>query len=414
MEESVKVLIIGNGFGGVYTLKNLDKIFRKKTNVRISLIGEKNYFLFTPLLHEVATGSINPENIVESIRKVLGRCLDSFYLGKVDFVNLQDRTVTVNNTKVAYDYLVLSPGSETNFYNTPGGDKYSLTLKSLHDAIKIKNHLITQIESISCTTDIETIKRKLTFVLVGGGPTGVELAAEIHELIEQTFSHYYSHKVIANARVILIQNQSELIPRFGEKLRKKSLDILQKKGIEVILSTRVTEVGETFVTLDNGTKIETETTIWVAGIRPVEIKFNGDVEKNELGQVLINEYLQIPNYKEVFFIGDGAAFKNTDYDVLQALAQVAEKQAKHVALNIKYLITNKELKKFVYRHSGNLVSIGQWMALGEVFHIFLSGRITWWIWRTVYLSKLISFRKKVRVAFDWTINIFSPRDISQF
>ncbi|KKS23884.1 MAG: NADH dehydrogenase [Candidatus Nomurabacteria bacterium GW2011_GWC2_41_8] len=236
MSRPIKILIIGNGFGGVYALKNLHKFFHNDKKIELALVGEKNYFLFTPLLHEVATGGINPGNIIEPIRKVLGCCLDKFYLGKAEIINFDSHTVQVENALISYDYLVLAPGAETNFYNIPGAEEYSFPLKSIADAIKIKNRCIMVMERASHVENRIKRKNMLRFVVVGGGPTGVELAAELEELIKETFSSYYPEEIMEDTSIVLIQKSPELVPAFGEKIRKKSLEILRKKGIEVMLT----------------------------------------------------------------------------------------------------------------------------------------------------------------------------------
>ena len=412
MLKKTKILIIGNGFGGITALKNLRKVFRGDKTIEFSLIGEKNYFLFTPLLHEVATGGINPMNIVEPIRKIFGHCLKNFYLGKAEKINFKDKTVQVNEIVVSYDYLVIAPGAETNFFGTPGAKENCFTLKSIEDAIKIKSHATMQMEHASLVQD--SIKRKeiLKFVVVGGGPTGVELVAEMEELVRETFSHYYRKEVVDDVSIVLVQRGGELVPQFGAKIRKKSLQVLQEKGIEVMLDSAVKEVGASYVIINDNTKIATDTVIWVGGIKPASLDFTEPINLSPDGKLIVNEHLQLENHKEVFAIGDMALFKDKD-SALPALAQVAEKEAKMVARNIKSLIDGTSLQSFSYHSSGNLMSLGQWMAVGEIGNFSFSGHLAWWFWRTVYLSKLISLRKKVRVAVDWTMNIFSPRDISR-
>jgi len=267
-------------------------------------------------------------------------------------------------------------------------------------------------ESASHMEDREKRKEMLRFVVVGGGPTGVELVAELEELVKETFSHYYSKEVIEDVSIVLVQRGEELVPQFGPKARAKSLETLKKKGIEVLLNTAVKEVGASYVIVNDGQKILTETVVWVAGIKPAEMKFDEPVSMSPDGRLVVNECLQLENQKEIFAIGDIALFKQENVP-LPALAQVAEKESATVAKNIKLLIENKKPKKFVYKNSGNLMSLGQWKAVGQIANFTFTGHITWFIWRTVYLSKLISFRKKVRVAVDWTMNLVSPRDISQ-
>lgn len=413
MEKPIKIVIIGNGFGGVYALKNLHKLFKNDKRVEVSMVGEKNYFLFTPLLHEVATGGINPNNIIEPIREVLGCCLSNFYLGVAEEINLTYKTVKVGESIVSYDYLILASGSTTNFYNIPGAEKYSFTLKSIEDAVKIKNHCITQTEKASHVEDRDTRKKMLKFIVVGGGPTGVELSAELEELIRENLSGYYAKEIIEDVSIVLMQKGGELVPSLSLKARQKSLEVLTKKGIEVMLDGEVVEVTDSFIITNKDKKIFTETVIWVAGIKPKELKFDQKVEQSSDKRLIVNECLQISNYNEVFAIGDIALSVDKNNIPLPSLAQVAEKESLVVAKNIKLLINNKNPEKFTYKSSGNLLSIGRWMAIGEINDFIFSGHIAWWFWRTVYLFKLISWRKKVKVALDWTINLFSPRDISQ-
>ncbi len=412
MLKEIKIVIIGNGFGGIYALRNLHNHFHKHKHVRLSLVGQKNYFLFTPLLHEVATGGISPENIIEPIRKVFGCCLDRFYLGKANLIDTTTKTVHVGKENLSYDYLILAPGAETNFFGIPGADKYSFTLKTLDDAIKIKNHLVAQIERASHILDADERRKILSFVVVGGGPSGVELVAEMHELILSTFSKYYSRALIKDVSVTLVQRDAELLPQFGSKIRRKSIKILEKKGIRVMISTHATEVGEDYVITNTDEKILTETIVWVAGIKPSPLNFDIPVLRAKDDRIVVNEFLQLTEHKEIFALGDVALIQDGEHFV-PALAQAAEKEAKSVAKNLYRLVKNKELKPFEYKSSGSLVSFGQHMAAGEIAHITFMGYLTWWLWRTVYLTKMISPKKKVRVAVDWALNIFSPRDISQ-
>ncbi|MBP7966826.1 NAD(P)/FAD-dependent oxidoreductase [Candidatus Woesebacteria bacterium] len=414
MSKPVKIIIVGNGFGGTYTLKHLDKIYKRNKNVELTLVGEKNYFLFTPLLHEVATGGINRENIVESIHKVLGRCLSSFYLGKVDQVNLKDKTIKVGEALLQYDFLVLATGAQTNYYDIPGAKEYTLPLKSIEDAVKIKNHCIAQMEKASHMQSGPERKKVLSFVIVGGGATGVELAAEMQEFLVETFGHYMHKKIINDISITLVQKMNELIPQFPAKIRQTSLKILTKKGIKVLLDTEVKEVTKNHIVLGNNEKIETEMVLWVAGIKPTKINFDTEINLAPNGKIAVNQFLQLNQYPEVFALGDMASYvpkgQNTP---LPTLAQVAVDQAKTVAYNIEHLRRGKNLKSYSYKSRGSLISLGQWMAAGRIYGFNISGRITWWIWRTVYLMKLLSWKKKVKVAIGWTMNLFSPRDVSE-
>lgn len=413
MSKKIKIVVVGTGFGGTYTVKNMRHFLSKNKDVEVSIVGPQNYFLFTPLLHEVATGAINSLNIVEPIRKVLAGAISNFYLGKVEKINTNQQTIRVAGNDISYDYLVLAPGSETNYYNIPGAKENSLTLKSIEDAAKIKKKVVCQVEKASHVDDRELRKKMLTFVIVGAGPTGVELAAELQELLRESFPKYYEQELINDTSVILVQRGPEILPSFLPTTRKKVLEFLTEKKIKVSLNSEAKEVGIDYINLSSGEKIPTENIIWVAGVRPTELNFDvSDIEKTPDDRIVVNHYLQLEKHPNIFVLGDNSAFKQNDKN-LPALAQVAEKEAKNVAKNISLLIQNKELKPFSYKHRGSMVSVGQWMAVGEIASFTFSGHITWWLWRTLYLSKLISTRKKINVAIDWTINLFSPRDISE-
>lgn len=418
IHKKTKILIVGTGFGGTYTLKYLHKVFcANDKRVEISIIGDKNYFLFTPLLHEVATGGVHVSNVTEPIRKVLGCCLDNFHLGQAEEINTTDQYVKVAGKNVGYDYLVLAPGAQTNFFNTPGAEENSFTLKTLPDAIRMKNHCLTQIEKASQITDEKERKTMLRFVIVGGGPTGVELAGELLEFVRDTFSYYYAKKLMKDVSIIIVHKGRELLPQFGQKLRERSLKVMQKKGIQVMLNTGVVKVEKEKIILDNGEEIFTENVFWVAGIKPQNLNFDIPLKKLPDGKMVVNEFLQIEGENmtlpNIFAIGDAAGFETREGVYAPALAQVAVRQAKQTAINIKLLTQNKNPEKYKFALAGNLVSLGQWSALGEIHHISFGGKITWWIWRTVYLSKVISWRKRLIIAIDWTINLFLPRDISQ-
>ena len=407
-----KIVIVGGGFGGIYALKRFHELFHANKNIQITLVNEKNYFLFTPLLHEVATGGVNPQNTIEPIRKILGCCLHTLCLGKAIKVNLDNKVLETTTRNMAYDYLILAPGAETNFYNIPGARDYSFPLKSLPDAIRIKNHCITLIEQASHIDDRKKRRNILRFVVVGGGATGVELAAELQEFLKETFSRYYSKEIIDDISIVLVQRAQVLLPQFSKPLQTKSFEVLRKKGVEIRLGTSVTRVSKDEVVLNHNDVLGTQTVLWVIGIQPARILFTGSEEQKENERLKVNQYLQLEKYPEIYAIGDLALAESATGQPLPALAQVAVQEARAIADNINRQINKQVLKPFVYKHSGTLLSLGQWMAIGEISRFVLWGHLTWWIWRTIYLSKLISRQKKVKVAIDWTINIFSARDIS--
>jgi NADH dehydrogenase len=372
------------------------------------LVNKKNYFLFTPLLHEFATGSVSLENLVEPIREIIRCCDYEFIHGEVKRIDLEKKIVELNENKIDYDYLVIALGSKTNFYNIPGAEENSFTLKSLDDAIRLRNHFIHMFEIASKDKD----EGLLTFVIVGGGATGVELAAEMSDYFYKTFSKFYPKEVISKVKIILIERGNELIPQFSPKLRKIALEVLKKRNIKVILEKGVKEVGKDFIKLDDETIIKTKTVIWTAGVQPNLPEIIGNIEKDNKERLIVNEYLQVKNYENVFSIGDVCSYIQNQKPLPQ-LAQVAVRQAEFVAKNIFNLIKNKPLEKFVYKHQGDLISLGRFFAIGEIKNFTFSGFFTWILWRGVYLSKVISNKDKIKTFIDWLLDFFYPRDITE-
>lgn len=403
-----KILILGGGFGGIYTLKHLHKFFHKKEDIRLILVNKKNYFLFTPLLHEVATGGTSLENIIESIRGIIKCCDYNFIHGEVRKIDLEKRKVYIDNFEIDYDFLVIALGSVTNFYNIPGAEENSFTLKNLDDAIKLRNHFIHNFELASK----EYKEELLNFVIVGGGATGVELSAEVSEYFYYTFSKLYPKELIEKVKIFLIEKSPELIPQFSPNLRKIAFNVLTQKKINILLNKGVVMIGKDFIKLDDGTEIRTNTVIWTAGVKPNLPEIVGNFEKDKIGRLILNKYLQVKNYKNVFAVGDNCCFIQNEKPLPQ-LAQVAVRQAEIVSKNIFNLVKKKPLEKFIYKHQGDLISLGRFFAMGEIKGFSFSGKFAWILWRGVYLSKMISFPDKIRTLIDWILDLFHPRDVSE-
>jgi len=412
-EKAKHIVIAGAGFGGVYVLKELHKFFHKSRSISITLLNRNNYFLFTPLLHEVATGNIWPENIVEPLRELFPCCITRLRLGRIEEVNLSENFLTTSCGKIQYDYLVLATGATTNFYDIPGASEYSFTLKSLEDAIDLKNHFIHSFERASYSIDKKELQKLLHFIVVGGGPTGVELAAEMSDFFYKTFARFYGKDLIANVSITLVNKDRELLARFPHSLRMRSETLLRKKHIRILSEKKVTKVEKGIAYISDGTELSAGTIIWTAGVRPNLPSFNIKPEADSDGRLLVNENLELLSHPSVFALGDVASVGDGRGGVLPMFAQVASKEAVFVAKNIARRIEGKSLTPLSYTHRGDLVSLGDWMAAGEINGVPLWGHFTWFLWRTVYLSKLISWRKKIQVFVDWTINAFASRDISE-
>ncbi len=413
---NTRILILGAGFGGVYTYKHLHRLFHGDKNVEIVIVNDTNYFLFTPFLHEVATGGISPEHTLEPLRKLFPCCDMKLYLTRVDQLVPQQKMVHTGMGVIEYDYCVIALGAQTNYFGVRGAPEHTFGLKSLDDALRLKRHCIRLFERAALSRHPEERKRALRFCIVGGGPTGVELAADLSEFIHETLSKLYKQcGLINDAEIILFHRDAELIPQFDIQFRRQALRVLRSKRITVRLQTSVKEVASDHILLSNGERVETATTIWVAGVTPYEVNPESGLTCDSFGRMSVRPTLQHEKFDSVFVLGDCACFTNKgETRPVPALAQVAVKQAPIVAENIYRHMKIKPLKQFRYTNSGMLISLGRWMAFAQIGPFRFSGPIAWWLWRTVYLGKILTLEKRLRVAMDWTLDLFAPRDISEF
>ncbi|HYC83073.1 MAG TPA: NAD(P)/FAD-dependent oxidoreductase [Candidatus Paceibacterota bacterium] len=409
-----RIVILGAGFGGMYAARSLFSKFKGCDDVEIIVVNRRNYFLFTPLLHEVATGNISPENIIEPIRALLGPNGD-LYCGSVESVSLKDRKVFTDQGEISYDYLVLALGSETNFFNIPGATEHCHELKTLEDALKIKNQIIESLEKALRIADKAERQKLLSFVVIGGGPTGVELAGELADFLWGTFRRYYPAWLIDEISISLVHRDAELLPQFAPAIRGRALKTLLAKKIEVLLSQEVVSISADQVELASGKKITSGMSIWTAGVRPPRIVFDRELETARDGRLVVDEYLRLKGEENVFVIGDLACSLDwRTHKPLPALAQVALRQGRFVADAVYRNLIHRPLLPFRYRHGGSLVSVGEWRAAGQFGPLHIWGRTAWWFWRAAYWFKLLSVSKRLQVGLDWFIDLFLPRDVSDY
>ncbi len=424
------VVILGAGFGGVYVAKRLKRAVRNG-EIDLTIINRTNSFLFTPLLHEVATGGLSPRTVAEPLREIFARTGVRIIQGQVESINSVGRRLSVrtgeHSLKLDYDYLVIATGAETNFYGIPGAAENTLSLKSLKDAIKIRDRIIDAFEEAVVTEDEAKRRALLSFAIVGGGATGVEVAAELAEFIDGMVKRYYgdAHCRVGDPRhcrreepkVALIHAGKELLEQFAPSLRASVYRHLSQKGVAVMVEAVVTEVTAEGLKLASGTAIPAATIIWTAGVKASAPVFE-DVKPTLIGgRMAVDNYFRLLGSKDIFVLGDAAAYVDqyggSHQKPLPQLAQVAEAQSETVAANVLASIRKQLLQDFHYESKGSMVSVGQWFAIGEIYSMHMAGRFTWWLWRTVYLFKFASWKKRIRIGFEWFIQMFFPRDITR-
>lgn len=416
MGERKKVVILGSGFGGVYTALELEKFLKHKDDLEVILVNQENFLLFTPMLHEVAASDLDPTDIVNPIHKLLKKV--QFFCGTVDAIDLHNRKVTVSHGakkhfhELPYDHLVLALGSVTHFYNLPGLEENALTMKTLGDAIYLRNQIIGLLEEadFDCCKDIRG--RLLTFVVAGGGFAGVETMAAIQDYIRSILPFYRNLKE-SDLRFVLVSSNKVLLPELDEKLGQYAGNLLCKRGIEILYNTRVTGYKNDWISLSDSTSFESCTLVWTAGVapNPMIAKLACD---NDKGRVKVLPTLKVDKWEGVWALGDCACIPNCDGNGSYPLtAQHAIREAKIAAQNIVAEVREKRLKSFKYKSIGQLSSLGHRKGIAQVFGFRFSGFFAWWLWRTIYLVKLPRFEKRFRVALNWTLDVLFSKDIVQ-
>ena len=401
-----KIVIVGAGFAGVYIAKRLLKKLKKNT-ATITMISEQNYFLFTPMLHEVATGGISRENIIQPISHIFHNTCFAFLKGYVTHVNPKTKTVYTKDFSYNYDILILATGSQITYRGIKGADKYALPLRTLSDAYVIKNRVIQQLYQAEKTKNTTERKKYLSFAIIGGGPSGVELAGELGEFIKELI---VSHRINAEEVNITIFHNgqrilSHLPTKFSERCQKK----LAYLKVNIQYNTIVKEVGVDFIKDQQGKKYFANTIFWTAGFSAKTIPLG----KKSYKRYPVDPYFNVQGYKDIFALGD-CAFIEIQGKPVPMLAQLAVKQSHFVTHNILYTLgLCSEKKKYKYQLDGFLISVGQYFGVAGIKKVYFSGFFAWWLWRTIYLMKLLGFSNKVRVAIDWTLNFFYPRDTSE-
>ena len=422
-------MILGGGFAGVECARQLESQFKDNPEIELLMVSEDNFLLFTPMLPQVASGMIETRHIVLPIRTICKKT--KFYEGRVKNIDPYGKLVTLWGTgdkrsiSIHYDFLVVALGSETNFFGMSDVEKNAYTMKTLNDAVVLRNRVIDMLEQAENETDPILRKSFLNFVVVGGGFAGIETAGELMDLLLDARKHYPTIQK-KDLRVIVLEALGMILPGFNQKLADFAKDKMVERGIDIRLKTAVTSFDGNEVTtktIDPTPKdpiddsfvdsIRTKTLIWTAGVTPVNT-IKRSMFKTDKGKLIINDFLEVPDFPGVFAIGDCALFLDPETQrPFPPTAQIAEAQAKVAAKNLTALIKNSEKEKFVYHSKGQMAIIGKRSGIATFLGMNISGFWAWLIWRNVYLSKIATFDKRTRVFLDWTIDLFFDRDISR-
>jgi NADH dehydrogenase len=391
------IVIIGAGFGGLNVARQLRNI-----PVQITLIDKQNYHLFQPLLYQVAIAGLLPSQIAYPLRTIFRKQKNiTFQLGEVMEINLAGRYVRMNGSVIAYDYLVIAVGAETNFFGLDSIQQDGFQVKDIQKAVSTRNHLLKMFEQASREADAEKRRALLTFVVVGGGPTGVETAGALAELINHVMVKDFPDLNLNEARVILLEANDHLITPYPHELRHATFKLLRREQVEILLNTKLADFNGQTVTLGDGRQIATQTLIWTAGIKAAPILDSLGVERAGAGRVSVALTLQLPSHPEVFVLGDAAYLLNGDGQPLPMLSTVAIQQGKVTARNIRRIINGKRPRAFHYKDLGLLATIGRNAAVARIWGVSFSGFIAWVIWVFLHIYRMIGFRNRILVFVNW-------------
>ena len=400
--ETPHVVIIGAGFGGLEAAKKLGC-----KNVRVTVIDRTNYHLFQPLLYQVATAALSPADIAAPVRAVLSKCKNiEVMLAEVQSVDVDAKKIKTIDMEIAYNFLILATGARHSYFGHDEWEKLAPGLKSLEDAIEVRRRLLMAFEYAEKITDEAARKAAMTFVIIGGGPTGVEMAGAIAEIARYTLARDFRHIDPAQARVILIEGEPRLLAAFPEDLSASAMKQLVDLGVEVHTGTRATNLTEAGLQVGDQF-IPCRVKIWAAGNNASFVGKTLGVPVDRAGRVMVNDDLTIPGHPEVQVIGDLANFSHQTGQPLPGVSPVAMQQGRHAARNILAVIKNGKPRRFRYWNKGSMATIGRNKAVADLNFVHLSGLPAWLVWLFVHIIFLVGFRNRLAVLFQWAWAYFT-------
>jgi NADH dehydrogenase len=391
-----RVVIVGAGFGGLSAAQKL-----AGAPVDVVLIDRDNYHLFQPLLYQVATAGLSPADIAAPVRAIVGRYDNiTVLLGEIERVDTAKREVQFGTRQLAYDFLVLATGARHAYFGHDEWERFAPGLKRIEDATEIRRRILLAFELAECEVDAAERRRLLNFVVVGGGPTGVEMAGAMAELARRALARDFRHIDPRAARIVLVEAGPRVLPAFPESLSEDAKRRLARLGVEVRTGAPVTAVDGDGV-VAGGERIESRTVIWAAGVAASPAAKWIGAEADRAGRIKVAADLTVPGHPEIFAIGDTALSLDANGNPLPGVAPVAKQQGQYVARVIRARLTGKEIGAFHYRNYGNLATIGRKAAVVDFGWLRLRGFVAWLIWTVAHIYYLIGFRNRIAVALDW-------------
>jgi NADH dehydrogenase len=404
MDQDIKrVVVIGGGFGGINAAKRLggDRHFR------VTIVDRRNHHLFQPLLYQVAMAALSPAEIAYPIRSLMARYSNvDVLLDEVVGVDLKQKQVQTSGKTLDYDYLIMACGSNHSYFGHDEWENYAPGLKTLAQATEIRRRVLLAFEKAANETDLEKQRQFLTFVIVGGGPTGVELAGSIAEMSRRSFHRDFKNLDVSRTRVILLEGSQRILNGYPQKLSYKAALDLEKLGVQVWTNALVTKVDDKGVYVGDEF-IKTSTVLWAAGVRPPELNRQLGVPLDRSGRIIVNSYCQLESHPDVFVIGDQALFHTEQGEPLPGLAPVAIQHGRYVARYLKNARRQKEQKPFRYHDKGQMATIGRNKAVMKAYGVETTGFIAWLAWLFVHIFFLIGFRNRVFVLMQWAWSYFT-------
>ena len=395
-EKLPRVVIVGAGFGGLEAAKKL-----ACEKIQLIVIDRTNYHLFQPLLYQVATAALSPADIAAPVRAILHKCKNvEVMLAEVQSVDVNKRMVQAGDLHLSYDYLILATGARHSYFGHPEWERLAPGLKSLEDAVEIRRRILLAFEYAEKISDPTTRAAAMTFVIVGGGPTGVEIAGAIAEIARYTLARDFRHIDPSSARVILIESEPQVLAAFPEDLRVSAMKQLRDLGVEIRTGVRATDLTEDGLKVGNEF-IPCRVKIWAAGNNASFVGKSLGVAVDGVGRVVVQEDLTIPGHPEVQVIGDLANFTGKDGNPLPGVSPVAMQQGRHAARNILGMIEGRKPQRFWYFDKGSMATIGRNKAVADLHLLHLSGLSAWVAWLFVHILFLVGFRNRVVVLFQW-------------